>query len=74
MLTSKGLLYLIELKDARQKWRNHALDQLESTINLIHENHPDILQTYEIKKAYVCNKKKRNGPETSQEIQKKIAK
>ena len=53
MLSSDSLLYLIELKDARKKWRPHALDQLESTINLIEQNHPNILEGYEKKGASV---------------------
>ena len=55
MITSENCLYLIELKDALPPWQSDAIEQLESTVQFILENH-DISQ-YQLKKVFACNKK-----------------
>lgn len=56
MLTTDNHLYLVELKDKEPPWQSFAIEQLESTIQFIVDNH-DISQ-YRIRKAFACNKKR----------------
>ena len=56
MLTTENHLYLVELKNQQPPWQSHAIDQLNSTINFLVDNH-DISQ-YKKRKAFVCNKKR----------------
>ena len=39
MLTTDIHLYLVELKNQNPPWRTHAIDQLESTIQILRDNH-----------------------------------
>lgn len=55
MLTTDDLLYLIELKNQNSKWRTHAIEQLESTIQLLRTRHD--LSSFRHKKAFACNKR-----------------
>lgn len=55
MLTTKDVLYLVELKDQNSKWRTHAIEQLESTIQLLLAQHD--LSGFRHKKAFACNKR-----------------
>lgn len=57
MLTSNNLLFLVELKDRQlgRNWKNDAIEQLSSTINLLKRYHD--ISGYRHKKAFVCNKK-----------------
>lgn len=59
MLTTETALYLVELKDWRRGgWRNHACDQLESTIQFLVDTHGEqFLKDFSPKKAYACNRK-----------------
>lgn len=56
MLTSENLLYLVELKNQEPPWQSVAIEQLNSTIKLLMENH-DISQ-FKKRKAFACNKKR----------------
>ena len=56
MLTSDNLLYLVELKNQIPPWQTHAIDQLESTIQFLVDNH-DISQ-FKKRKAFASNKKR----------------
>ena len=56
MLTTDNHLYLVELKNQDPPWQSHAIDQLESTIKFLTDNH-DISQ-YKKRKAFACNKKR----------------
>lgn len=56
MLTTEDHLYLVELKNQDPPWRSHAIDQLDSTIQFILDNH-DINQ-FKKRKAFACNKKR----------------
>jgi hypothetical protein len=56
MLTTKNHLYLVELKNQLPPWQSHAIDQLDSTIDFLVNNH-DISQ-YKKRKAFACNKKR----------------
>lgn len=58
MLTSNQHLYLVELKDKSYKWQEEAIQQLESTIQLLLANH-DISQ-FQHKKAFAANKRRRD--------------
>lgn len=57
MLTAETHLYLVELKHQRTAWLEDAIDQLDSTIQLLMENH-DISQ-YKKRKAFASNRKRR---------------
>jgi len=57
MLITDTHLYLVELKDKRPPWQEEAIEQLESTMQFLEENH-DITQ-FKKKKIYACNKKKK---------------
>ena len=56
MLTTDDQLFLVELKNARSKWRTHAKNQIVSTIDFLKQHHQDQLHQYTRKKAYICNK------------------
>ena len=56
MLTSDNHLYLVELKNQEPPWQAHAIEQLDSTIQFLIENH-DISQ-FKKRKAFACNKKR----------------
>lgn len=60
MLTTAKTLFLLELKDRNIKsdWRQHACEQLESTIRFLMEHHPNQLQQFTRKKAQACNRKR----------------
>jgi hypothetical protein len=68
MLTADHLLYLVELKDQRQRWREHAIQQLISTIKLLAENKVD-LKKYTLKKAFACNRAHPHFVEIDHELQ-----
>ena len=56
MLTGAGYIIFIELKDQKDNWINHAVnDQLQTTIDHFKHNH-DINQ-YTKRLAYACNKR-----------------
>jgi hypothetical protein len=56
MLTTENHLYLVELKNQEPPWQSHAIDQLNSTIDFLINNH-DISQ-YKKRKAFASNKKR----------------
>lgn len=60
MLTTDRELYLVELKErAGSAWKNEAIDQLKSTIELLKATHgQEFLDRYSPKKAFVCNRRK----------------
>ena len=55
MLTSSEHLFFVELKNQKEKWREHAIAQLESTIMFFLDNHD--ASAFKHKKAFACNKK-----------------
>ncbi len=57
MLTFRESLYLVELKDQRSQWIKKAVEQLENTMKLLHENHD--LTKFKFKKAFACNREHR---------------
>jgi hypothetical protein len=56
MLTTTNHLYLVELKNQEPPWQSHAIDQLDSTIQFLFDNH-DITQ-FKKRKAFASNKKR----------------
>lgn len=60
MLTTDGALYLVELKErVGSTWKNEAIEQLKSTIELLKATHgQEFLDNYSPKKAFVCNRRK----------------
>lgn len=60
MLTTDRELYLVELKErGGSAWKNEAIEQLKSTIELIKTTHGQaFLDNYSPKKAFVCNRRK----------------
>lgn len=71
MLTTENLLFLIELKDKRHTRSGEAIQQLESTIQFLLENHnADDLKKYQHKKAFVCNRQAKPFVVIDNELQK----
>lgn len=65
LLYGDDFLYLIELKNRKigsSDWGSEAEEQLISTIRMLNANDIDIflVSTFNKKKAYVCNRKKKN--------------
>lgn len=56
MLTTLKHLYLVELKDQEPPWQTNAINQLESTIQLLRDNHN--LDQYKLRKVFASNKKR----------------
>ncbi|ELY3193324.1 hypothetical protein SMM50_003734 [Salmonella enterica] len=70
MLTAENLLYLVELKDQKAQWRNHAIEQLKSTIVFLREHHD--LSNFRHKKAFACNRRKSGFIVIEQETQRRF--
>ncbi len=58
MLTSEKHLYLVELKDRKDKSAKEGIEQIKSTIQFLKDNHEEVFTTYQHRKAFVCNRKK----------------
>ncbi len=56
MLTTSDILYLVELKEQRKRWRSGAKAQLLSTIQLLEARH-QLSGVYSTKMAYACNRR-----------------
>ncbi len=56
MLTTENHLYLVELKNQLPPWQSHAIDQLDSTIDFLMNNHD--ISSYKKRKVFACNKKR----------------
>ena len=56
MLTTNNHLYLVELKNQIPPWQSHAIEQLESTIQFLLDNHD--ISLYKKRKAFASNKKR----------------
>lgn len=74
MLTTQNSLTLLELKERNPKsdWRQHACDQLESTILFLMENHPRQLEQFTRKKAQACNRKRPGFVVLEQELKRRF--
>lgn len=70
MLTTENLIFLVELKDQRSSWITHAVEQLESTIRFLKENHD--ISRFRHKKAFACNKRHRSFVEIDNEQNKRF--
>lgn len=56
MLTTDNHLYLVELKNQEPPWQSHAINQLNSTIQFLIDNHD--LRQFKKRKAFACNKRR----------------
>jgi hypothetical protein len=56
MLTTQKHLYLVELKDQKTHWQSNAINQLESTIRFLQDNHD--LSQYKLRKAFASNRRR----------------
>ena len=56
MLTTNDHLFLVELKNQVPPWQSHAIEQLESTIQFLLDNHD--ISGYKKRKAFASNKKR----------------
>lgn len=56
MLTTHTHLYLVELKNLKKRWQQDAIDQLESTIQFLIDNHD--ISRFKKRKAFASNKKR----------------
>lgn len=74
MLTTNQSLFLLELKERKGKsdWRQHACDQLESTIRFLLEHDPNRLGQFTRKKAQACNRRKPHFVELEQELKRRF--
>lgn len=66
MLTWPEHLYFVELKDEKAGWIEHAVRQLESTIQFFIESHD--IKNYKHKKVFACNKKHKHFREIDNEL------
>jgi hypothetical protein len=66
MLTSNEHLFFVELKDQHASWINHAIGQLESTIQFFISVHGQPRQIH--KKAFACNRSHRHFQEIDHEL------
>jgi hypothetical protein len=57
MITSNEHIYFLELKLQRKGGIAKAKCQLASTIDIFNQVHPNKLETYKHRKAFICNKK-----------------
>jgi hypothetical protein len=69
MLRSDIHLFLIELKNQQKGWKTDAIEQLESTIQFLKDNHIAELEKYKYKKAFACNKRHGYFQEIDNEFQ-----
>lgn len=65
MLTTVDTLYLVELKNKLADWIPDALEQLESTMELLREQ--EDLTAFRFRKAFACNRRHRRFQEVGQE-------
>ncbi|HGN2666776.1 hypothetical protein N7414_29005 [Pseudomonas sp. GD04087] len=72
MLTTNELLYLVELKDQRAHWKPHAVMQLLSTIQFLYQYHPTELNSFRVKKAFACNKRRPAFAVVQQEVKRRF--
>lgn len=72
MLTTGNSLFLLELKDQRRDWRQHAYEQLESTIQFLFKAHPVEIQQFSIKKAFACNRRHPSFVVQEQELKRRF--
>lgn len=70
MLTTEDLLYLVELKEQEPPWRQHAIDQLESSIKFLLAHHD--ISRFRHKKAFACNKRRRAFATIDNELQRRF--
>jgi hypothetical protein len=57
MMTSDDSLCLIELKNKGSDWKSSGIDQIESTLIRLIENHEAYYFSFKKRKAYVANKR-----------------
>jgi hypothetical protein len=65
MLTTDDTLFLVELKSERAHWITGAVEQLESTMDLLREN--EDLSPYRFKKGFACNRRHRHFQQVDHE-------
>jgi len=70
MLTSSIHLYFVELKNKKEDWLQEAIHQLESTIELYKESHPN--QNFKHQKVFACNRKHKHFQEIDNEFNKRF--
>lgn len=70
MLTTKELLYLVELKEQAPPWRPHAMEQLESSIRFLLAHHD--ISRFRHKKAFACNKRRPKFAIIENELQRRF--
>lgn len=63
MLYNSKSIFLIELKSRKigsSDWEKEAIEQLIFTIEMLKKYHQDKLSTFSVKKAYICNNKRKH--------------
>lgn len=68
MITTEEHLYLVELKDKNPPWQAQAIEQLESTVEMLMEHHD--ISGFKKRKAFACNKRKERFVVIDNEINK----
>ncbi|MEC7120150.1 MAG: hypothetical protein VXW65_09655, partial [Pseudomonadota bacterium] len=72
MLYTSNRLYLVELKKVRSGWKGDAIQQLIDTIDSIFHFHAEQLQSFQKRKAFVCNKRHPHFTQVDNELQARI--
>jgi len=70
MLTTGDHLYLVELKEEKSGWKNGAIAQLLSTIQLYSDTNGR--GDFKHRKAFTCNRKSRRFQEIDHELNRKV--
>lgn len=70
MLSNADNLVFIELKNERQKWFPHAVEQLQKTIDVF-KQYNDVCM-YKRKRAYACNVRHPNFAYSNKELKQKF--
>jgi hypothetical protein len=70
MLYTKETVCFIELKEQKEKWLTHAVEQLEATITTFNENYD--ITSFRFRRAYACNRRRPNFAVSFKNRQKKF--
>ena len=67
LLECEQNLIFIELKNKLGRWKAEGIDQLEKTLQLIIDSHPEYYSSFKKKRAFVANRKHPNFQEVENE-------
>lgn len=70
MLTNADNLVFVELKDERKNWLSHAIEQLQTTIDVFKSNND--VSKFAHKRAFACNKRHPQFAYSNKELKQKF--